>query len=754
MRALIGACFAALVLILLAVWPVAAEERAVPRVVIGLLEGGPQDQIRDSRLHQMVQMPLEHLGLKMEYHRLEDGLPDLTGRDDVRGIVSWFTSTEHHGALDLLTWFEAAIADGRKVVFLGELGVSGDPGGAGVPYPRIDALLRRLGVTSEGTVVAYPGDAAYFADTPGFWGFEHSPPRALPFPVFSAVGEETVTHVSVGWTGPESVRSAIVVTAPNGGMIAPEHAAEIDPFRSVRRWLVNPFEFLRHAFATDDLPKPDTTTLAGRRIYYSHVDGDGWRSVSEVRIDERPAMAAEVLMDRVIKRYPDLPVTIAPIAAELDPAWLDNPEARRLAAEIMALPQVEAGSHTYSHPFQWSFFQDYEAAREAEILNRLGVSLGAGDTEAFGTQLVQNEAGGAEVDAAGNPVELNERYSVPRAFDTQPFTVEREVQGSMDRISAVGGKRVEVLQWSGDTTPFEAVVRATREAGIPNINGGDTRFDSDFRSYGFVAPIGRPVGRELQVLASMSNENTYTDLWRDRFFGFRHLLETIENTGRPIRVKPINVYYHSYSAERIAALNALLEVLSAIRSLEVAPITTSAFARVAQGFYSARLVALEDGRWRVVDRGALQTIRFDRASLKTVDFVRSEGVLGERSHQGSLYIALDPASDTPVIALKPREDLMDLPAADRPYLMESRWPVTQLTQEGAESRAQVQGFGPLAATWVVPEPGSWEVALLLDGREVAEAKVTVGEDRRLPIRFDEAFDPGRRYTLVLEREGA
>ena len=131
----------------------------------------------------------------------------------------------------------------------------------------------------------------------------------------------------------------------------------------------------------------------------------------------------------------------------------------------------------------------------------------------------------------------------------------------MDRIGLVGGKPVAVLQWSGDTSPYEAAVAAVREAGIVNINGGDTRFDSDYRSYGYVAPTGIPVGRERQIYASMSNENTYTYLWSARFFGYRHLLQTIDRTDLPIRVKPINVYYHTYSAEKIASLNALIAVL-------------------------------------------------------------------------------------------------------------------------------------------------------------------------------------------------
>ena len=80
--------------------------------------------------------------------------------------------------------------------------------------------------------------------------------------------------------------------------------------------------FFRLAFGTDDLPKPDTTTLCGRRMYFSHIDGDGWRNLCEInKYRKRRAMSAEVILDEVLMRFPELPVSVAPIAADLDLRW-------------------------------------------------------------------------------------------------------------------------------------------------------------------------------------------------------------------------------------------------------------------------------------------------------------------------------------------------------------------------------------------------------------------------------------------------
>lgn len=726
--------------------PVLAQT-PIPRTVIALVEGGADFRLRETRSHQLATMPLEQLGLVVEYHRVDQPLPDLAQRRDVRGIFAWLTTSTRPGARNLLEWYERAVDLGKKLVFFGDLGVSADPETGPVPIDRINRLLARLGVRIVGDYVDYTGGATFPVLDRRVWGFEYTPPLPPPFLQLARVDPKTVSHLTVELTGTRPARSDLIVTGPNGGFVAPSFAAEMDPPSNIRRWIVNPFEFFRLAFATDDLPKPDTTTLVGRRMFYSHVDGDGWRSISEVKLDDAPASAARVLLEQVVKRFPELPVTIAPIAAELDPVWFDDAEARRVARDFFEQPQVEAGSHTYSHPFNWSFFRHYDPAVEQEIVRRSGTDH----------DIHEGYAGLAEAqDAAGIDEQKLDigRYSLPRAFFAKPFDLGLEVAGSLDRIAAVGGKPVQVLQWSGDTSPFEAAIAATREAGVPNINGGDTRFDSDYRSYGFVAPIGRPVGAERQIYASMSNENTYTDLWTGRFFAYRHVLQTIRNTELPIRIKPINLYYHSYSAEKVASTNALIQVHDAMRGREIAPVATSTFARIAGGFYTAQLVPLGERRWRITGRGALQTIRFDHASRTAVDFANSSGLLGARPAHGSLYVALDPDVAEPVIALTDRGHPLDPDPSRQPYLFDSRWPMRALNRDGEETLSvTAQGYGPLSMTWIVPRPGRWQVRVSQDGDTVWSETVKVGEERRLTADTGEDAEPTVEARIRIERVG-
>jgi hypothetical protein len=277
------------------------------------------------------------------------------------------------------------------------------------------------------------------------------------------------------------------------------------------------------------------------------------------------------------------------------------------------------------------------------------------------------------------------------------------------------------VTWPGNCEPFEEAVRLTREAGVQNINGGDSRFDADYPSYSFVAPIGRQVGKERQIYASNSNENTYTNLWTGRYFGFRFLEATLENTESPLRLKPFNIYYHLYSAEKVASLNALLRNLDLADQEPLAPVKASQFSRIAQGFYTTDLYQISDSSWRVKNRGALQTLRFDRASTKKVDFGRSSGVIGQRHYQGSLYVYLDETAKEPVIALTEMQDPSEEPSTGNPYLIESRWPVTRLQNLGDGFRFETQGFGTAEMVWRVPGNGKWSVQIANNKPHIVES---------------------------------
>ena len=112
-------------------------------------------------------------------------------------------------------------------------------------------------------------------------------------------------------------------------------------------------------------------------------------------------------------------------------------------------------------------------------------------------------------------------------------------------------------------------------------------------------------------------------------------------------------------AER--ATKVRLAFLDALESERYEDLPPRAFAELALGFYSTEIADLGEGRWQIAKRGKLQTIRFDRAIDRKVDFARSRGVLGQQHFQGSLYVALDPAAPARADAI----DVVDVPALTR-----------------------------------------------------------------------------------------
>lgn len=717
----------------------AAESKAVPRTVLALVDLREEEKIRLTRVHSMAEMPLNHLGLTVAYWNVADGLPDLSRYPDLRGVITWFAGEPFEDTRAYIAWTAAAMDQGVRFAVLGQPGVRAGRAGQAVPLAMANRFFGRFGLRDDDGY----SDLTYrsrpvVADA--MIGYERPLIGVLPgYPLFRKVDGRFTSHLVMRRGGDETTDSHLVVTGPTGGLVTEGYARHHDPEINRKLWIINPFEFFRAAFATDDLPKPDVTTVSGRRIYFSHIDGDGWRNQTEVEpYNKDKVLAADVVRREAIEPFPDLPVSVAPIGGDIDPAWKGTPELVAGAKRLFALPQVEPASHTWTHPFQWAFFKDYTPQKEAVFEEHGGAPKRGVMDRLFG----RNKAD-TTYEAAGEVADIG-RYSVPRAYLQEPFDLDKEIGGSLAYFTklAPAGKTAALVQWSGDTSPFEAAITETRKAGARNMNGGDARFDADYPSITTVPPVGLPVGAERQIYSGNSNENTYTDLWTNRFFGFQNLINTVRNTESPVRLKPFNIYYHMYSGQKPASVNALRKNLNAAREAEIAPIMASAYAALAEGFYTARFVPDGERRWRIVGRGDLATVRFDRASFTGVDVARSVGVLGQRHHQGSLYVALDPAVAEPVVALTDVERADIDPPASKPYLVQGRWVFRGLGTDGAGFRVAAQGFGKGEMAWHMPALGRYAITAERGGAVLWRGEAETGADRRLSVTVEtSAIEP-------------
>ena len=107
----------------------------LPRHVLALYKSSELDNDVQGRrpktatineVHGWAQMPLNWLGLMVEYHDIDQGLPDERAMARYRGIVTWYQTEEIAEPLAYLRWLGAQMRAGRRVVILGYLGALRD----------------------------------------------------------------------------------------------------------------------------------------------------------------------------------------------------------------------------------------------------------------------------------------------------------------------------------------------------------------------------------------------------------------------------------------------------------------------------------------------------------------------------------------------------------------------------------------------------------------------------------------------------
>jgi len=625
---------------------------AMPREILSLYFHPQDDDPRLTPAHQYGEVILNYLGLTVRHHNIRHGLPELDDMDNVRGILAWFNTEAIPDPTAFIHWTLQHIQRGKPFVLLGSLAFAKDLEGRELPRHLVNKVLKHLGIEYDGSWVQFTYGLKIHNQSTSLTAFEGPLPNPMP-PFFSMRAISPQANVLLSATGSQTTTPHVLASlAPTGGYAAMGyilHGAEHPHKPNLSYWIINPWAFFRSAFNTDGLPKPDTSTLMGQRIYYSHIDGDGWNNLSEIKdVHNKRFIAAQIILDHVISAFPSLPVTVAPIAADLHPDWHGTEQARKVARELFTYPHVEAGTHTFTHPYSWQFFKNYTAAKESRHRSRyLHVSSRFKRTYQY--------LRGQRQDTPDLDIEGHEgAYETPRAYLDKPFSLAKEIAESVVYIESLTppGKKVQICQWTGDAQPFEQALADVDALGIPNINGGVSRPDSSFSSLTWLAPVGVSLGDQLQIYASSSSESTYPLRWIDPYFGSRSLLNALRKTETPFRIKPFNLYYQMHMGEHQASLKAVLDSLHAAKSAPLTPITASRYAMIGQGFFSIRFIPVGKKQWKILNRGALQTIRFDEAAFETVDFERSRGILGHRHYQGSLYVALDEAVQEPVLALQ------------------------------------------------------------------------------------------------------
>jgi polysaccharide biosynthesis protein PelA len=729
--------------------PLSGEPQAEPvrREILAIYDSREDPRPDQTRIHRFAEMPLNYLGFVVTYWDISGGLPGSDRTENLRGIITWLRRPP---PATFYLWAQQQVTRGIRMVVLGD---SGLPSG-NTSLADANKLFAEIGFGLSGAAVDITyGTRILHRDE--LIGYERPLDPVLPaFPIVGTFGSDVSSHLILEHReGNLVVASSVVLTSARGGYVANGYFVYEEPGTGRTKWIVDPFAFFQKAFGAEMMPIPDVTTLSGRRTWFSHIDGDGWNNVTYIEsYRDKPTIAAGVILRELIAPYPDLPVAVGVIGADIDERYGTPEAARQAARELFALPQVEVATHSYTHPYQWSFFENYDRNLEERIIGPdesewrqvLGDRMRKFARKIF-PGLIRK---GSETEAKF----IDE--DPPRAYSDFPFDLDQEVRGAITAAEdlAPEGKHGTLYLWSGGAEPFEGAIARTRRLGLRNLNGGDSRFDPDYPSISYLSPIGRAVGAERQIYAGNANDYIYITDGGGREHGFLNLDATITATENPRRLKPINIYYHMFAGERPAQLEGVRHHLNAARQAAVTPIAASHYSAIADGFFSTQMTALGDESWLIQNRGALQTVRFDDVAGFAVDFTRSVGVIGQRRKGSSLYVALDEAFDEVIVALG--RDAGDNIDASSPYLVDGRWTFRDMRRHDCGFTVMAKGYGTGQMTWGGLKTGIYHVYVRDNNETVWDETAEVSDDGRLALTADaDAMNPLEIEVACVDQNG-
>ncbi|NNM50666.1 MAG: hypothetical protein HKM02_00365 [Pseudomonadales bacterium] len=615
--------------------------QVIPRQVLVIYDADdppkPGFSINSLESQRLLGMPLAYIGLVPHYLSMQeaehlDKLPD-----GLAGIIIWIDG-ENRGNHDWVVWTQRQIKSGVRMVFFHHLGYASDA----ADLSLLGLHLAESQDNDHWTLKQHDARAAFELPLPeqttGLTALTSQEPSFQPWVLYQSE------------TGTQSV--PVAITSWGGYALDPW----VDFSRSDElggdRWYVQPADFIQQALRLDpSAPIPDLTTETGRRLFFVHIDGDGFVSKAE-----RPdfPLAGQVLLDDVLKKRP-VPTTMSVIEGELSPQGLYpnlSAQAEEAARQAFALPWVEIASHTWSHPFHWVLLQE------------------------------------------GADHESGEDYHLPIPGYT--FSLPREIDGSINYINsrlATPNKRVKVLLWSGACrAPAEAIAQ-TQEAGVLNMNGGDTTMTQFHHSWTYVSGPGVYKGDYYQVYAPNQNENVYTHEWTGPFYGFIKVIETYQLTETPVRLKPVDLYYHLYNVTKTASLNALNRIYDWTEHQPLHPIFASEYIKKVLDFNDAVLAKTPDG-WRLRDLGDLRNWRLP-ATGPAIDLSQSRGLSGWNTGPQARYINTTGDNAELILSTHPQ------PVS---YLQSANARVMGFHREGSTLTLDLQGEVPLQ--WDLWEVGN------------------------------------------------
>lgn len=659
----------------------------------------------DTMTAELLQTPLEWLGYEADYHPVTEPLPKSVAGRWAAVILDGETQVPGAFELKVVDWLAQVKAAGVPVMFAGVL-----------PFSREDALAQlRDTFELKGTATQVAGplrDLTLVSAHPALTGTEAKvEARAEGFrDLYAPDNSEVLVSLLARLPDGRQIKYSPAFLTSWGGMW-------LDPFVVSRAsqdnssFLADPYQILQALLSKRGLmPAPDTTTRDGSRLFYSHIDGDGFASLSDFK---GHPFCAEMVRDRILKAF-QVPITVSIVESDIR-AWSDGvqdewqPKLEEIARSIYALPNIQAASHSFSHPYCWDRSDP-------------------------------------------NPGVYTEPNLKLKPVAKYPdIVLDREIRGSVDYINQTllpPGRQVEIFLWSGNCRPGVEALRLLREMNLENMNGGDTVISRLYPGIAGIAPRVTPWADELQINAANQNEFMYANGWQGPFYGgFAKVIDTFERTETPRRLKPVNVYYHFYSAMNMSSLRALEKIHRWCMEQPLQPTTALGFARLTRDAWRTRLFDLGPRHWLIANDGHCRTFRLP-LSAGQPDLRESKGVTGWTEHGDSLYVCTQGLPRTELVMRDTRPE--PFAAAEAHLYLRSSTSEVRFAEFSAWSADfAVHGLRDAAVAFGGLPAGASGQAIVNDRPQTITADKLGRVQLSLPpvARVRLVFDPSRHVSL-------
>lgn len=603
---------------------------SISRKILIVTDESKQLELGETFAFQFLSMPLEYLGYIPSFQHISKPLPEGDLKNTYAGIIISFDDEKYPYLKRYYPWLLRQVKNHIPVVFLQNFGFPLQPyylKPLGLSSVTQIGTSRKLHIVSQDAVMGFEAKVQLF------------PESFIPLKLLQGRSLLTIK------TQEGQIENGVGITQWGGYALNPFVYYSL-PNNNNAKWVLNPFIFLKQALHLPTLPVPDVTTENGRRLLFVHIDGDGFNQKAEWIGGK---IAAEELYDHILSKY-QIPSTVSVIVGEIEPNGMYPKQSKMLmqmAKKIFELPWVELASHTYSHPYNWE-------------------------------------------NKKSEPLAKDVTYNLP--IPNYHFNLKQEIDGSVDfinRFLSPHHKTCGVYLWSGQANVNAEQLAMIYRYGILNMNGGDTQITNEFPSITHISPMGIELGKYYQIYAPVMNENIYTNSWTGPFYGYEKVIQTFELTENPRRLKPIDIYYHFYSAAKTASLKALDKVYKWALQQSFIPIYASEYILKVLDFHDTKILSQAEG-YKIITNGHLRELRSPR-SLGYPDLEKSENIVGYNEKGSDFYIHLGPKTESLIYYSQTEPRL--------PYLDNANGEVTSFMRKGRDLQVSLKSKIPLEFTF-------------------------------------------------------